>query len=382
MGVEAALSVALLLMTGLLTASLIKLMHVNRGFTVERTMTAMVDLPREQYPDRQHRAAFYREVLRRLDGVPGVKHAAITSVLPLTGNSWGEAAQLPGDNRPIAQLPQENFRWISPEYFKTIQLPLISGQLFTASNWGQNVAAVSERTARTLWPGKDPVGQQFKRAGTTDEKPFTVVAVVGNARTVSLAKADPMLIYVPYWFRCDEMAGLVVRTKQGPASMADAIRQTIWSEDRGVSLPKVRALGSIVADSVATQRFEMDLLLLFAGSALLLAGLGVYSVVTYSVVQRHREIGLRLALGAPRGSVYRLVLRDGLPPICLGTVAGLGLAFAMARIMETLLFQISPYDPAMALGSTFVLLVVGVAACLFPARRAATMEPMQALRAE
>ncbi len=258
---------------------------------------------------------------------------------------------------------------------------MISGHFFTPGDWGQNLAVISEQTANTLWPGKDPVGRHFKRAGTTDEKPFTVVAVVGNARTISLAKPDPMMIYVPYWYRCDEAAGLIVRTHQNPASMANIIRQAIWSVDRSASVPTVRSLGTIVADSVSNQRFEMDLLLLFAGSALFLAGLGVYGVVTYSVAQRHREIGLRLALGASRGSVYRLVLRDGLPPIVLGTLAGLVVAFAMARILASLLFGVSPYDPWVASASTCVLLAVGTAACLLPARRAAAVEPMRVLRA-
>jgi predicted permease len=381
-GVEVAVSVALVLMTGLLTASLAKLMHVDRGFTVERTMTAMMDLPDKQYPSLQHRAEFYKEVLARLDRLPGVEHAAITSVLPLTGNSWADSARTQGDNRPATELPMESFRWVSPEYFETIQLPLISGRFFSPSDWGRNLAVISEKTANTLWPGKSPLGQHFQRAGSTNEKPFTVVGVVGDARTISLAKPDSMLIYVPYWFRCNETAGLVVRTRQDLSSMADAIRKTIWSVDPSVPVPTIRALGSLVADSVANQRFEMDLLLLFAGSALFLAGLGVYGVVTYSVVQRHREIGLRMALGAQRGDVYRLVLREGLLPVAVGTVAGVAAAFAMSRLVNSLLFEISPYDPVIMLDSALMLLAVGTAACLLPARRAVAVEPMQALRTE
>lgn len=381
-GFEVAVSVALVLTAGLITVSLMKLLQVNRGFTVERTMTAMIDLPRQQYPDREHRSAFYTRVLERLDHVPGIRHAAITSVLPLTGDSWGDIAKLPGDTRPITQLPLESFRWISPAYFSTIQLPLLSGRFFTAADWGKNVAVISSKAARTLWSGNNPVGQQFKRAGNPDEKPFTVVGVVADARTISLAKPDPMLIYVPYWFRCNNSAGLVVRSSENPASVAGSIRQTIRSIDRTVPLPTVRALGNIVADSVANQRFEMQLLLFFAASALFLAGLGVYGIVTYSVVQRQREIGLRFALGAQRSHVYQLVLRDGLLPVLVGTAAGLVIAYSMARLVASMLFNMSPYDPWMAIGSAFVLLSVGAAACLIPATRAAAIDPMQALRSE
>ncbi len=192
-GFEVAVSVALVLMTGLLTASLVKLMHVDRGFTSERTMAAVIDLPTMSYPDDQHRAAFYREVLERMDRLPGVEHAAITSVLPLTGDSWGDMARVAGDNRPVTQLPLESFRWISPEYFSTIHLQLIAGHVFSQSDWGKDLALVSEKTAKTLWPGKDPVGLQFTRGDRTKEKPFTVVGVVANARTVLLSFANRLV---------------------------------------------------------------------------------------------------------------------------------------------------------------------------------------------
>jgi predicted permease len=381
-GIEVAVSVALVLITGLLTTSVVNLLNVDRGFTVERTVTAMITLPSDSYRDDQHRAAFYREVLERMDGLPGVEHEAFTSVLPLTGDGWGDFARVAGDNRPATQLPLESFRSVSPQYFSAIHLRLTAGKSFSEDDWGKNLALVSEKTARTLWPGKDPVGQQFSRGNPATEQPFTVIGIVANARTVSLAKPDPMLIYVPYWYRCEPTAGLVVRTHQDPSEMADAIRQTIWSVDRSVPVPTVRALGGVVADSVANQRFEMDLLLLFAASALFLAGLGVYGVLTYSVAQRYREIGLRLALGAQRANVYWLVLRDGLLPVAIGAAAGLALAFGSARMVTSLLFHVSPYDPALSAGAVGVLLAVGTFACLLPARHAAAVEPMRALRTE
>jgi predicted permease len=381
-GVEVAVSVALVLMTGLVTASVTKLMHVDRGFDTERTMTASVELPKETYPSRPRRAVFYRDVLGKLNALPGVQQAALTSILPLAGDGWGDAAQLPGDTRPWTLLPQEHWRWVSPGYFEAIHLPLVTGRFIAASDWGRNEAVISELTAKTLWPGRKPLGHQFGRAGATGEDPFTVVGVVENARTVTLAKPDPMLIYVPYWFRCDSMGELVVRTGQDPATMAESIRNAIWSVDAGVPVLEMRTLGGVVADSVANRRFEMDLLLLFAASALLLAALGVYGVVTYSVVQRHREIGLRMALGAQRVNIYRLVFRDGLLPVLVGAAAGIGLAFGLGRAIGSLLFGVSPYNPAIAAGTVCLLLAVGTVACLLPARKAAGVEPMEALRGE
>jgi predicted permease len=380
--VEVAVSVALVLMTGLLTTSLLRLLRVDRGFVAARVVTAMVALPSKTYSDTEPRAAFYRQVVDRLSELPGVERAAAISELPLSRDSWLDMINVAGDARPIMQLPSEHFRWVTPGYFETIHLPLIAGRLLTSSDEGKHYAVVSELTAKTLWPGKNPIGQPFHRAGLLKEDPFTVIGVVGNARTVSLSNPDPMMVYMPYWYRSDNTGGLLVRTTQSPAMMADAMRKAIWSVDPEVPVPAVRMLGGVVEDSVANRRFEMQLLLLFAVSALLLASLGVYGVVTYSVVQREREIGLRLALGAQRKNIYRLVLHDGLVPVLMGAVAGVALAFASARVVSSLLFQVSPYDSAIATGAVFLLLATGAAACLLPARRAASVDPMQMLRRE
>ena len=377
--VEVAVSVALVLMTGLLTTSLLRLLRVDRGFEAARIATAMVDLPSKSYEDLGPKVAFYKQVIDRLAQIPGVEHAAVVSELPLTNDRWLDMIHLPGDARPMFQLPTEHFRWVSPSYFETIRLPLIAGRLLSSSDEGKRYAVISDLTARTLWPGKNPVGRQFSRAGLKED-PFTVIGVVGNARTVSLATPDPMMVYVPYWYRSDTNAGLLVRTHQDPAMIADAMRKAIWSVDPDVPVPEVRMLGGVVEDSVANRRFEMQLLLLFAVSALLLAALGVYGVVTYSVVQRQREIGLRLALGAQRQNIYRLILTDGLTPVVAGAVAGVAVAFAAARIVGSLLFQVSPYDSAIASSAVCVLVAMGTAACLLPARRAASVDPMEALK--
>ena len=379
--VEVAVSVALVLMTGLLTTSLLRLLHVDRGFEAARIATARVDLPNKSYSELTARTAFYKQVLDRLSQLPGVEHAAAVSMLPLSGDTWIDMIRVPGEARAIMQLPSEHFRWVTPGYFETIHLPLIAGRLLNSSDESKHYAVISELTARILWSGKNPIGQEFGRAGLKED-PFTVIGVVGNARTVSLATPDPMMVYMPYWYRNDNTAGLLVLTRQDPATMTDAMRKAIWSVDPGVPVPEVRLLGGVVEDSVANRRFEMQLLLLFAVSASLLAALGVYGVVTYSVVQRQREIGLRVALGAQRKNIYGLVLHDGLVPVLAGAVIGVAVAFAFARVVGSLLFQVSPYNSAIATSAVCVLVAIGTAACLLPARRAAAVDPMQALRRE
>ena len=202
--VEVAVSVALVLMTGLLTTSLLRLLKVDRGFVAARVATAMVDLPSKSYSDTEHRAAFYKQVVERLSDLPGVEHAAAISELPLSRDSWIDMINVPGDARPIMQLPSEHFRWVTPGYFETIHLPLIAGRLLNSSDEGKHYAVVSELTAKTLWPGKNPIGQPFHRAGLMKEDPFTVIGVVGNARTVSLSNPDPMMVYMPYWYRSEQ----------------------------------------------------------------------------------------------------------------------------------------------------------------------------------
>ena len=209
-----------------------------------------------------------------------------------------------------------------------------------------------------------------------------MIGVVGNARTVTLSQQDPMMVYTPYWYRSDKTGGLLVRTRQDPATMADALRRAIWKVDPEVPVQEIRLLGGVVEDSVANRRFEMQLLLLFAASALLLAGLGVYGVVTYSVVQRQKEIGLRVALGAQRRNIYGLVLQDGMVPVLAGAVAGIVVAFAFARVVGSLLFEVSPYNAAITTSAVSVLVAMGTAACLLPARRAAAVDPMEAIRRE
>lgn len=377
---EAAISVALVLFTGLLVTSLTRLMSNDRGFVADHVITAEIDLPGKPYASTQAVEGFYRRVLGRLRRLPGVSQAGLVSVPPLGGDIWIDMVRVAGDARPWSQLRKEHFRWVSPGYLDVVHLPVVAGRDLTLSDEGKNYALVSELTARTLWPGVDPVGRQFHLGAF--EQDFTVIGVVRNARTISLAHPDPMMVYVPYWVRCDGMSSIALRTRQDPDAMAEELRSAIWSVDAEVSVPVVRTLGGIAADSVATRRFEMDLLLLFATSALLLAGLGIYGVVAYSVAQRQQEIGLRLALGAQRSGIYRLVIGEGLQPVLVGAAVGVAVAFVSVRLISSQLFAVSPYNPGIAIGAVAVLLLVGTLGCVLPARHGASIDPMRALRNE
>jgi predicted permease len=376
---EVAVSVALVLMTGLVTLSLMRMMRLDRGFETEHTITAEIALPRGSYEKTEQRQSLYERVTASLRQLPGVERAGFINLAPLDGDKWLDWIRVPGDARLPVQLPLAHFREVGPGYFEAIHLPLLAGRMLSDGDKGKQVVLISELTAKTMWPGRDAVGQTFKHgAGTV----FTVIGVVKDARTITLAKPDPMVVYVPYWYRADNGGSVIMTTRQDPSAMADAIRKAVWSIDPAVAVPTVRTMDGIVEDSVANRRFEMDLLLLFAVSALLLAGLGIYGVVNYSVVQREREIGLRIALGAQRENIYGLVLREGLLPVVVGAVVGIGIAFVLTRAAKSLLFEVSPYNPAIVCFSVGALILAGVVACLLPAQRAASVEPMVALRSE
>jgi predicted permease len=386
--VEVAISVTLVLMTGLLVASLQKLMHVDRGFEAERIVAAEVNLPDKSYDKLQARTAAFRQMLEKLHTLPGVEHVGLVSQAPLAGDTWIDMARPTGDARAAMTLPTEHFRWSSPEYLQAIHLPLLAGRYLENGDEGKRLALVSELTARTLWPGQDAVGKRFTRGDTSGRGPFgangafTVIGVVKNARTISLARPDPMMVYVPYWYRCDGTASILLRMRGDTAGSADAIRKIVWSVEPEASVPMVRPLGGVVADSVSNRRFQRDLLMLFAVSALLLAGLGVYGVVGYSVAQRQHEIGLRFALGARHANIYALVLQEGMLPVIAGLAAGAAIAFGSARILSSLLYEVSPYNAVIVVGTVGGLLLMSVCACLLPAGRAAAVDPMRALRTD
>jgi predicted permease len=378
---EVAASVTLVVLAGMFLLSLYRLLRVDRGFTAEHVISASIILPDKQYSAPAQREAFYQRSLERLRQLPGVHSAGVISVLPLNGDRWGDMILVPGDTRPIFAQPDAKYRWLSPGYFETMRVPLLAGRFFTPDDLGKRFAIVSQRAVQTAWHGKNPVGQFFHR-GSPDEPPFQVIGVVGDVRSIDLSQQPGAMVYVPLTYRSNESGTFVLRTANDPAAMSDAIRKAIWSVDAQVPVPEVRTMETIVDGSLAARNFQLHLLLAFATCALVLAALGIYGVVAYSALQRTRELGIRIALGAQPAQIYRLILEDGVTPVLLGTLAGIALAAFAARAISGLLFGVGGFNIGIAVGAAAILLLTGGVASMLPAIRATRIDPVQALRAE
>jgi putative ABC transport system permease protein len=376
--VEVGLSAVLLIVAGLLISSFARLMNVDKGFPVERLLAVDLNTAGARYHNDGARAEFYRRVVAGVQALPGVRSAGVTNGMPLGGETWVDVIWLPGDTRPMFERLTANSRFVNPDYFKTVGIPFRGGRPFEESDRGKEVVIVAQRTAEQLWPGQDPVGKRLYRG---DEKLREVIGVVGDVRT-TLQHGPVVTVYFPYWQESVSDAALVVRTAMDPRSVAAAVRSEIWKVDPEIPLQRIRTMEDVISEAAAPRRFQMLLVLLFAASALLLASLGIYGVVSYTVAQRTNEIGIRVALGAHTAAVYRMVLRQGLTPVVLGLVAGVAGALALGRLLTSLLFEVSPADP-LTIGAVIAALAsVAAFACTVPALRAARVDPMSALRYE
>jgi predicted permease len=278
--------------------------------------------------------------------------------------------------RPLADI-----REVNPSFFRTMGIPLRSGRIFEEADRSRKVGLLSVMTADRLWPGENPIGKRF-RIGADDSPLIEVAGIVGDVRGVSLNKSPSLTVYIPYWQRLQNGVSLAVRTSIDPRASSSAIRAAIRQVDREIPVPAFRTMEEIVAESVAQRRFQMSLVLLFAAAALLLASLGIYGVVSYSVAQRTNEMGIRMALGAQPGNIRRMVMRQSLVPVCAGMVAGVMASVALGRVMGSLLFGISAWDPATISGVVTLLIAVAAIATLPPVRRATRVDPASALRYE
>jgi putative ABC transport system permease protein len=374
-GVEVGLSAALLIVAGLLTGSLVRLLQVDKGFDAGHVLTVDIGLSGNLYADPAEREKFFDRLLAKVSTMPGIQASGVITQLPTRGQTWNDPIYLEGaDRRHVVDN-----RYASPGYFRAMNIAIRQGRAFEERDRGRGVAVLSEKAAKLLWPEeRNPVGRRFMGE---DDKPKTLVGVVAEVRA-TLHKDPPPMAYYPWWQRVPDGVALVVRTPGDPYAVAGAIRAALRSEDAQLPIRDIRTMEEVVDRSVAERRFQLSLMAVFAVSALLVASLGIYGVVSYSVARRRNEIGIRMALGAQRFRLLGLVVRQGMVPVAVGLGAGVAVAFVLARAIRGLLFGVQPADPLTIAGVIVLLLVVGVMACLIPARRAAGIDAVAALRFE
>ncbi len=388
---EIAASLVLLVTAGLLLKSFWKLLEINPGFRAENVIKADISLPRAKYKDPWQQADFFRRALEGVRAMPGVETASLTTILPF--NNGRRATSFNIDGRPVApntNPPNADNHEISSEYFKTLGIPIRAGRDFTDADvrTSAGVVIINEQLAKLHWPNENPIGKRLI-VGSPEEvelygKPVSreIAGIIGNVKLLNLTDEFNPELYIPAAQMPNSWMTLVVRGKAAPENLFNGIRQVVRNIDPDQPIRRPLALETMVARSVAPQRFVATLLMVFAGLAIALAVVGIYGVMNYVVTQRTQEIGIRLALGAQRGDVLRMVITQGMRLAGIGIGIGLVAAFAVSRLLTKLLFEVSPND-AMAYGGVSVLLAaVVLLACLIPARRAANVDPMVALRYE
>jgi putative ABC transport system permease protein len=384
---EVAISFVLLIGAGLLINSFLHLRKLDPGFRADDVLTMKVDLSEVKYPDRDRRAAFFDEVIRRVHALPGVQSAAVAGNLPLTYNGDSMFISVEGlSDPPPDQQPDVIYRVIGPGYFATMGIPIIRGRDFIDQDKGdsKDVVVISEKTAQHFWPGQDPIGKRLKPGSSTSNTPWReVIGIVKDVRQNDLIAPPKMQMYLNYrQLKNIPANALVVRTNIDPMSLAGSVRNAIWSVDKDQAVADIDTMDHIVAEAVARQRFSMVLLGFFAAVALLLASVGIYGVMSYSVAQRTREIGIRMALGARRADVLQMTVKAGLKLVGAGMLLGVAAAFILTRVMATLLYGISATDPITFAGISLVVLAVAILASYVPALRATKVDPIVALRAQ
>jgi putative ABC transport system permease protein len=384
---EVAVSFILLIGAGLLINSFFHLRNLDPGFRADHLLTMKVNLSEVKYPDRERRVAFFDEVLRGVRALPGVQSAAVAGNLPLTYNGDSMPIGVEGTaDPPPDQRPDVIYRAVGAGYFATMGIPIIRGRDFTDHDKGDTkyVVVIGEKTAQHFWPGQDPIGKRLKPGSTTSDATWReVIGVVKDVRQNDFVAQPKMQTYFSYR-QLKDLApnALVIRTTIEPMSLATSVRNAIWAVDKDQPVADIDTMDHIVSEAVARQRFSMLLLGLFAGLALVLAAVGIYGVMSYSVAQRTREIGIRMALGAQRRDVLRMTVKQALKLVGLGLVIGLIAAFLVTRVMASLLFGITATDPLTFIGISLIFFAVAILASYIPALRATKVDPLIALRAQ
>ncbi len=384
---QVACTIVLLIVTSLVLRSFSHLLSQNRGFDSSHVTLAQVDLFSPQYGSEHPnfktvKSAFIDRASMRLQQLPGVESVALTSVAPLTGETWVDNISRPDHPVPAGQEPRINVRWINPDYLPTMRSQLVAGRNITdADRANPYVALISERTAREAFPGENPIGRKISDIVPDDKHFVTVIGIVADGRINGL-KDDAAMVYMPYWAYTPWTLSFLVRSSQPSDAVIPAIRRVLWSIDPQVAIPTLNSMDDQVSDSVAAERFQAIVLSSFGAAALLLSLLGVYGVLAYSVTLRQQEFGIRIALGSGKAALMRFVLGQASAPVLCGAAFGLALSFVALRIVRSLLYQTSLIDPLAIGGSVLLLLAAAAIAAIVPARRAASVDPMRALRNE
>jgi predicted permease len=384
-GLEVAVCTLLLIIAGLLGRSLLNLLHMDPGFSVEHVLAADVDLPPAAYEKPASREAFYSRALETIRSLPGVRSAAWISILPLEGEGSVSGINLAAHELPPQEQPIANYRAVSSDYFQTMGIPILAGRAFTDHDRGKRVVIVSQGLAQRLWPKMNPIGQQC-RAEWGELQLSEVIGVVGDIHT-RLDRPPLYMVYVAdSWGghapSAPNSASIVVQTGNDPASAANTVRDVIHQVGPDVPIAALRPMSQLVSLNVEGRRFQIWLTSCFAVSALLLASLGIFGVLAYSVEQRRREFGIRTALGAQSSRLLGMVMKQGLLPVALGFMIGGAAALASGSMLQSLVFGVATFDPLTFASVAVVVMVVAVIACYFPARRATKVDPMVALRYE
>jgi putative ABC transport system permease protein len=399
---EIALSLVLLVGAGLMMRSFIGLQHVNSGIKPEGVLTLNIGLPGAKYKTPEQRLTFFQQLLERVRALPGVQSAATNSGLPLGGGNWGRSLTVEGfPVLSVGEAPMINHCVISPDYFKTMGIPVLKGRDFDerdrAPEKGSQVAVrgeaqpgastgvtiIDERLAREYWPDQDPIGKRIRFGPPEDNEPWhTIVGVVGEVRHERLDAATRKSVYLPHAQVPIGGSRLVIRTEGRPESIIGSVRAQVREIDPDLPITRVLPMTEVVARSVWKERLYTALFGVFAAVALILATVGIYGVMSYAVTQRTREIGLRMALGAQRSDVMKMVVGHGVLVTATGIGTGVVAAVALTRLMSSLLFNVTATDPITFIAVSVILAAVALAACFVPARRAAKVDPMVALRYE
>jgi putative ABC transport system permease protein len=378
---ESALAVVLLIGAGLLIRSLVALQNTNPGFDANNVLTMRVDLPRGKYDSAEKASNFFQQLEQRLAGLPGIESVGFITELPLSGQPNDTPFTVEG--RPPVAPGQEfgaDFRRISQNYFQTLRIPLLRGRNFTEQEVRDNakVIVVSESLVTTVFPNEEALGKRLLT--NLSDKPFEIVGIVGDIRHRSLQFQPYAAMYLPT-VQSGRM-NVALRTQGDPLSLVPAVRKEVQGIDPDQPIAAVRTMGEWVDRSTSTPRYRTTLLGLFAAIAMILAATGIYGVMSYSVAQRTHEIGIRMALGARRADVLNLVVRQGMLLVLIGLGIGLVGAFALTRVMASLLFGVTAKDPITFVVVAGLLAVVAFVACFIPARRATKVDPLTALRYE